>query len=277
LFKIKNQKSFTLIELLVIIAMIAMVASIVLVRLQNVREKGRVAAGLNFSHTLQNSLGIEVAGIWILDEGSGSTVYDSSGYGNDGSVNGAEFTKHTPHSLVGAEGEKYALNFEGSDYVEINNLPVNIDQGAYTTVEFWMYWRGGNSEMPIGWQQPYSLWLVDGCFGFSTGQNNVLGISLAGMSDHWVHVVAVFYNGKPSVDTVSLYINGAIQDVYECRGSTSASRRVTPKLYVSGWAYGSGYKFHGIIDELRIYNTPLSVDQIKEHYLVGLKKHLSCK
>jgi len=270
----ENQKSFTLIELLIVISMIGFITTIVLVRVQDARERAGIASGLNFSHSLQNAIGVDAVGIWSFDEGVGTLAYDVSGYSNHAVINGAQYTENTPRGAVGTGNGKYALSFEGSDYVEIENLAVNIEKGAYTTVEFWMYWKGENSQMPIGWQQPYSLWLIDGCFGFNTGQNNVLGVSWKGISGRWTHIAAVFYNGKPSVDNVSLYINGVAQNIYECRGTTNASRRVTPKLHISGWAYGSGNQFDGFIDEVRIYSRSLSISQIRKDYVEGLSRHL---
>lgn len=271
----KNKNSFTVIELLVVIAVIGFMASIIIVRVQGSREKARVAGALNFSHTLQNALGVDVVGIWKFDEGFGNTAYDSSGYNNHGVITGASYTDNTPQRIVGAAEGKYALSLSGSDYVEINNIAVNIEEKAYNTVEFWMYWMGGNSQMPIGWQQQYSLWLVDECFGFSTGQNNVLGVSWAGLNNKWTHVVAIFYNGKPSVSTVSLYLNGIKKEIYECRGSTNASRKVGPKLLISGWGSSPGYSFDGFIDELRVYNKSLIASQVETRYLAGVQNYLS--
>jgi hypothetical protein len=164
-------------------------------------------------------------------------------------------------------GYGYAIEFDGvNDYVKITNIPINTASGAHTTVAFWMYWEGDSGEMPIGWEQPYDLWLIGGCFGFNTGENNVLGISWDGLANRWVHVVAIFYNGVPSSTTVSLYVDGVKQNIYECRGSTTASRSVTSTLHVSGWAYGTGYYFGGIIDEIVIYNRSLSEEEIRQHY-----------
>ncbi len=159
-----------------------------------------------------------------------------------------------------------ALKFDGNDYVKISGLDVDRTWGVTTTVEFWMFWTGKDNQMPFGWKEPYDLWFRSGCFGFNTGQGNVYGISSAGLANRWVHVVAMFYNGVPSDKHNALYINGVKQNIFSCLGSTSASRRVTSEAKISGWAYGSGYYFEGIIDEVRIYNRALSDTEVKEHY-----------
>lgn len=47
---------------------------------------------------------------WRFDEGSGTTVYDSSGNENDGTIYGAKW-------VDGVSGK--AVSFDGKDYIEI--------------------------------------------------------------------------------------------------------------------------------------------------------------
>ena len=49
-----------------------------------------VLSALNIGHTEINSESI--VGIWLLDEGQGKSVKDSSGNGNDGEIVGAKWT-----------------------------------------------------------------------------------------------------------------------------------------------------------------------------------------
>jgi uncharacterized membrane protein len=205
-----------------------------------------------------------LVGFWPFDEGWGISSADKSGYGNNASL-GVTNWEYAPAWTLGKFG--YALGFDGiDDRVRINNVPVNTSAGAYNTVAFWMYWDGKDNQMPFGWQQAYGLWLVGGCFGFNTGQDNVLGISSSGLANRWVHVVAIFYNGVPSSTTVALYIDGVKQNIFACRGSTTASRSVTSTLQISGWAYSTGYYFGGIIDEFKIWNRALSDEEVLAEY-----------
>lgn len=156
-----------------------------------------------------------------------------------------------------------ALRFDGSDdYVSFSGLPVSASSAAKTTVEFWMNWSGQNSVMPFGWNTAYDLWFYGGCFGFNTGNSNIYGISSSGLANNLVHIVAVFNNGS-NIDN-ALYINGIKQNIYSCKGS-AGSNYVTPNAFVSGWGYG-GYRFNGMIDELRIYNRELGSAEVLDHY-----------
>ncbi|MDD2697157.1 MAG: type II secretion system protein, partial [Candidatus Pacebacteria bacterium] len=110
----KRNKSFTIIELLVVIAVIGLISSIVLVNLRGTREKARISKALEFNQSVNHALGSEAVGIWRLDEGAGATAYDSSGYGNNGTIVGTTWT-------TGILGK--ALSFPGvNNDVTINNF-----------------------------------------------------------------------------------------------------------------------------------------------------------
>ncbi|MHC4168510.1 MAG: hypothetical protein ACYSWQ_16280 [Planctomycetota bacterium] len=66
----------------------------------------------------------DLVGHWRFDEGSGTTAFDSSGNGNDGTLNGG------PNWVVGYLGG--ALEFDGSDdWVDCGNDP-SLDLTTWT-------------------------------------------------------------------------------------------------------------------------------------------------
>ena len=140
----KIQKSFTLIELLVVIAIIGVIASIVLVTVKSVREKARIAKGLQFAASVHHALGTYAVGIWDFDEGSGTTANDASGYDNVGTINGATWT---------AEGDTpsekgYALSFDGSnDYVDTIDLSWGRDDSF--SIAVWIKPATASGNKPI--------------------------------------------------------------------------------------------------------------------------------
>jgi flagellin-like protein len=206
-----------------------------------------------------------LVGYWKFDEGSGNIAYDSSGYGNNGILNNtATFVSN------GKFGGAVKFNGANGDTVVIDNVPVNLTSGARNTVEFWMYWNGGNWQMPFGWNVNYDLYLADNAFGFNTGEANIEGFSgTSFLSNSWHHVVAIFYNGVPSAPNVELWVDGNKMTVTHQYGNGPSSRSVTQKVFISGWGPTSGYKFNGIIDEVRIYNRALTPEEIWNHYVRG--------
>ena len=76
-------RAFTLIEILVVIAIIGILASIVTVVSFEVREKARIAAALQFSSTVHNTLGAYLVGEWRFEEGGNDTCPTSDPTYND--------------------------------------------------------------------------------------------------------------------------------------------------------------------------------------------------
>ena len=124
----KNKKAFTLIELLVVIVIIGLISSIILVSLKEAGEKARIAGVLEFSHSIQHTLGAYAVGVWSFEE-IGDTALDGSGYGNHGVIYGAGHTD----GIIGS-----ALSFNGtSDYVDCGT-DESLDLQPTLTIEAWV-------------------------------------------------------------------------------------------------------------------------------------------
>ena len=59
--------------------------------------------------SIAGNVSAELVGYWNFDEGAGTVAVDSSGYGNDGTLNG------DPQWVPGQLGS--ALDFDGSNFV----------------------------------------------------------------------------------------------------------------------------------------------------------------
>jgi VCBS repeat-containing protein len=156
-----------------------------------------------------------------------------------------------------------SIEFQGGDdTVDLTGLPVNTTAGAQTTVEFWMYWDGGNSQMPFGFQH-YDLYFISDKFGFNTANSDLYGIANATstLANGWHHIAAVFTHGQVSQN--KLYIDGVEQTLTQQVGTTTTAS-VTSNARISSWAYDNNYMFDGKIDELRIWDGARTVDQVND-------------
>jgi len=97
--------------------------------------------------TVQGNL----VGHWTFDEGSGTTAYDSSGNGYDGTINGgAAYTT----GVVGSG----ALEFNGTDsFVAVPyQEPLALADSDYT-ISVWSKWEGPNASAPYAYQMMVAL------------------------------------------------------------------------------------------------------------------------
>ncbi len=271
----KSKKSFTLIELLVVIAVIGVLSSVVMVNLSGSRTKAKVAKGLEFSQSVQHAIGSEAVGIWNLDEGTGTTANDVSGYGNNGTISGASYSTSTPQSIVGSGQGKYALSFDGTDdYVDCGS-GTSLDITGAITIEAWVKPTGTTNRGGI-----VNRWLISGDdrggYILSLAENNVIRFAFGrtGGYDYkqttdtintsWHHIA-----GTRTGTTVKIYVDGT---EVSAEGNISSDWDPAPGTinYISAAPWS---RFNGLIDEVRIYGTALTLGQIQQHYAEGLENH----
>ena len=271
-----KKRSFTLIELLVVIALIGLLASIVLVSLKGTTGKAKIAAGLQFSQSIQHGLGADAVGIWSFDDCPAGTANDTSGYGNNGTINGASCTPDTPHKVVGQGSGKYALSFNGNDYVEVpDNSSLNVKS---ITIEMWAKQSSRKGAWTwllskAGWGSYHviseDIWPTNQV-GFTVRVNGVdyrLWTSTPLKIGEWAHLTFV-YNGN----------TGKQQNYFNGKLDASADRTPGDIDTISGVLRMSntsapGGGFSGLIDEVRIYNTALSLGEIRKHFAEGLGRY----
>jgi len=194
-----------------------------------------------------------------FEEGSGTTVDDSSGNGNNGTVSGATWTTN------GRFGS--ALSFGAGALVTVSNSP-SIDLTTGMTLEAWVYPTSLNgSWMNVifksngnpGSQNP--SYVLQG--STPTGLTPSLFISSAPSNlatpsalpvNAWSHLAAT-YDGT----TMTLYVNGAPLASQSASGAMTVS---TDALTIGGNAF-SGQNWVGLIDEIRIYNRALTQSEIQ--------------
>lgn len=212
-------------------------------------------------------------GLWLLDEGKGDKVEDSSGNGNTGTlVNGAKWA-------LGKFGK--AVELDGSDdYVEIPDSST-LDGMKKITVAAWIFLhsfnasgyngfvdktRGGNP----GWRS-YNLAQRNGQWEWGlANEANTKNTLNAGVTKEkeWVHLAGT-YDGKE----MKLYENAVEIGVLGQTGPVQDSDSV---LAFGRWNGGGGSLYaEGIIDEVVIFNIALPEADIKTIMNEGLSRALA--
>jgi len=204
-------------------------------------------------------------GYWKLNETSGTTAADSSGYGSSG-------TAPAGTAWTTACGSTRVFNFNGTGhYITIPNA-ANLQPSTALTIAGWIKgdaWGAGTDVDVIlrkGENNPnnYQLaisdgrveLLLDGNDGAGYRGNTVLSTGV------WYHVAAT-WDGS----TVRIYVNGVLNNTPAARTGTIGVD--TRPAYIGGRS-GTDY-FDGMIYDVRLYNRALSQADIT--YLYGSIGH----
>jgi len=215
-----------------------------------------------------------LVGYWKFDAGSGGSAVDSSGNSNTGTlVNSPTWT------TSGKDSD--ALTFGTNKYVDGSDA-ASLDLSGDWTVSAWTDLTAfppsaQNSNLLQRYTgspsyQNYAIFMMGSGTAF-TGCGNAWTLFYRDSSGTYYHICAptvatlnawslVTGTYVSSTKTLSLYINGALV--------TSAVQTAAPAYTPSGGEFyigGDGTNnFFGTIDEVRIYNTALSAQQIRDLY-----------
>ena len=267
-----NNKSFTLIELLIAIALLGILATgtIMALNIGGLIGKGHIAKAKRFDESIQSGLLSNQVGKWSFDDQSNPGINTSlSGYGNDGTVNGATWQTKDQCGL----GLGGCLSFDGvDDYVEISNSD-SLNIGGNVTLSLWLYANSFNNNLADiyarynGMNSGIVLEKNDGAnsVSFYIGDGiDTIGASTSTLStNRWYHIVAT-YGGT----NIKIYVDSVLQDT---------QAQSPPATYIGiariGWhsTVPENRRFwDGLIDEVAIYDKALTASQIQHLYAQGL-------
>jgi hypothetical protein len=190
-----------------------------------------------------------------FEDGKGKVATDISKYGNNGALKG------DPKWVDGKFGKALQLN-GSTDWVEVPHADIlTVDKEI--TVMAWI--KADRYEVPgAGYQgivsksndpRSYSLYtMAAGTLHFSTAGVGTVSVAKVPLKE-WVHVAAVVVDGKHRY-----YFNGKLD-------SESGSGVKLPGLsdkasVLVGKTPEGSREFGGIIDEVRIWNKALTIDEI---------------
>jgi hypothetical protein len=198
-----------------------------------------------------------LVGWWMFDDGSGTVAKDSSGHGNNGTLNG------NPQWVSGYSGG--ALKFDGTDdYVDAGKDP-SLDLTAWT-IAFWLN---------VAQNKDYNAFVVKGLdaaenyevLGFANGSMH-LPIAFSGGTRTFVNTAAgIIVVGEWAHFTYS-YSSATGRRFYK-DGSLifSDAPAGTPRASTDPLTIGNERPMtrftNGTMDDVRIYNRALTAGQVK--------------
>jgi len=203
-----------------------------------------------------------LAGWWKFDEASGKTAADSSKHRRKGTLKGGlSFEKNSASGRVGK-----ALKFDGDEgYIEITKYK-GVTGTRPRTVAAWCRTTTSRGEI-ISWglDDYGQMWI----FGFVRGRIGIrpnggyLYINEETDDDEWHHVAAVVAEAElPNLhDDVKLYKDGEPAEIHDI-----GLLDLWPIDTGSDLDVRIGRRFKGLIDDVRIYDRPLSEDEINALY-----------
>src|SRR5271166_3028834 len=211
-------------------------------------------------------------GWWKFDDGSGTKAADSSGNRHTAIlVNGVGW-------VAGKIGAAVSANAAYRQYVSIPPIDLSGTQAA--TVALWANrtysTSGGHALFEAGTNYTNST----AGFGFFPDDATCNGIQAAlrgnlgyvancysqPPSGVWHHLALVFDKSQTAGDEVKLYVDGVLQTVNRSlHASTNTNNFGNNPIYLFSRA-GTTQFNPGMIDDLRIYNSALTAEQIQQIY-----------
>ncbi len=208
---------------------------------------------------------------WKMDEGTGTTTYDSAPNpygGNNGTISGATWA--TEDMCLNGK----CLKFDGSDdnVTSSNNSALNFTDSNFSA-SFWIKPTSiDNNDVIIS----RGLYTTDGWYvNFATdgsGTRNIMFVTNQSGARQWVR-------GSTSLDlnkwyhveitrsgsTGSIYINGKEESSYIWRESLINPATSSRNLYLMRYD-SAGNETNGYLDEVRIFNYARTATQAKADY-----------
>jgi hypothetical protein len=202
----------------------------------------------------QTALETGLVGWWKFDDASGKTAADSSPAGHPGVLEGgASFVPGRIGNAVAFDGKTACVRITGFK---------GITGPKPRTVAAWIKTPKATGDIVCwGTEEPGKLWR----FGFIRGRVGVtpkggyLYMQAALHDDAWHHVAVVVQEASPPNlhDHVRLYVDGKRAEIHDIGLLDLWPIETGDKLDV---VIGRG--FIGLLDDLRIYQRPLSEEEI---------------
>lgn len=181
--------------------------------------------------------------------GSGTTWYDLSGYGNDGTLVNATYSSISGGTMV----------FNGVDGVVPINQP--IPTGSDFTISAWVYANTVSLSHNIVSSASSPFWVNAGTLSAGIANNYTYVNSPSFPTNEWKFVTVTF---NDSSSTMKLYVNGVLVDT-----NTNATASYTAEDTFIGAHYSGGSNvsfWNGYIPQVYIYSNEQSSTEVLNLY-----------
>jgi len=210
-----------------------------------------------------------LVGYWNLDNASESMMIDQSLYHNDGKVYGVNQVKGLFNSALSFDGVNSFAKIPDSDSLKLNK---------YGSIEFWIKIPKAEDAAPqgwiigkgSGWNRPG--WAVTTVvknhirFQWQSNKDVILDSAMELSYGEWHHVVAVM-DGR----IMEIFIDGKLDpNILPNNQSAINSFDINMGNVLFDNSIGNDLlPFNGLMDEVRIYDRPLTAEEVKAKYLLG--------
>ncbi len=220
-----------------------------------------------------------LVGYWNFEEGSGSSVIDSSGNGNHGTWKGSSGGNNGTHYVGGKVGS-YAGAFNGrNNYVNIGNVSsLSFERTNPFSVCAWESMTGVNEAIvgKLDAKSPYLGWelssdsnghlemVIENAYTTNAIWVYASGTNSAINTGAWFFVCGT-YNGSSDASGTALYINGS--SATTTIGSNNLTLSILNAIPVQiGARVTDAWLVTGSLDDVRVYNRGLSSAEVMALY-----------
>jgi len=193
-----------------------------------------------------------------FDEGTGTIVKDFSNFKNDCTLKG------NPKWIDGKFSK--ALELDGKTWGEVGDAD-SLDLTTALTIEAWIILYGGGEGTQSAVEKG-AAW-VDGEYNLAALYSNGTllqikdlpaacadaNVGTSAMDNKW-HFLVGTWDGA----SIKLYLDGNLDKAMDCAGTLLTN---TDPMFIGARA-GTGRFMIGAIDEVKVYNYALSLDEIKK-------------
>ncbi len=227
---------------------------------------GVSSAAVTNGHTtdFEGSLAIGLRSRWKFDELSGTTAFDTESF-NDG-----DFAGNITRSTEAIAGQSITLD-GNDDWIA---APHQAEySGSALSISMWVRPSVADSQPRGLISKRQGLSANQRCFSIFTHTDSMINIDIGSQritTDYslndvnvWKHLTLV-YDGTAASDHVTLYVDG--QEFASHVGTTTSIPQLNCPITIGILNADYGFGFAGEIDEVRIYDRPLTSDEVLALY-----------